>query len=153
MRPLLLTAALLAALAPAAEAKLFDVNNDLRQDLVVGLPGWQTKDGAELGAIYVRGAKRGLLGRVSLLTRKELGVPEGGSNAMIGASVTSADFDGDDFEDLAFGAPFLGSVGGRSSRTPAASWSRTGPRASHRSRAPRSCASRRARAGRATATR
>ncbi|MGH2836923.1 MAG: integrin alpha, partial [Thermoleophilaceae bacterium] len=101
--PLLLLGAL--ALAPAAaEAKLFDVNNDLRQDLVVGLPGWQISDGAEVGAIYVRGAKRGLLGRVSVLTRKELGVPEGGSNAMIGASVTSADFDGDDFEDLAFGA-------------------------------------------------
>ena len=112
MRPVLLTIALLAALAPAAEAKLFDVNNDLRQDLVVGLPGWQTTDGAEVAAIYVRGAKRGLLGRVSVLTHKELGVPDGASNAMIGASVTSADFDGDDFEDLAFGSPFLGSIGG-----------------------------------------
>ena len=59
----------------------------------------------------MRGAKRGLLGRVSVLTHKELGVPDGASNAMIGTSVTSADFDGDDFEDLAFGAPFLGSVG------------------------------------------
>ena len=112
MRPLLLTFAMLAALAPATEAKLFDVNNDLRQDLVVGLPGWQTKDGQDVAAIYVRGAKRGLLGRASVLTHKELGVPEGGSNGMVGASVTSADFDGDDFEDLAFGAPFPGSIGG-----------------------------------------
>ena len=112
MRLLLPTIALLAALAPAAEAKLFDVNNDLRQDLVVGLPGWQTTDGTGVAAIYVRGAKRGLLDRVSVLTHKELGVPAGSGNARIGASVTSADFDGDDFEDLAFGSPFLGSVGG-----------------------------------------
>src|SRR5215208_6167809 len=76
--------ALLGVIAAPAEAKLFDVNNDLRQDLVVGLPDWQTKDGDDVVAIYVRGARRGLLGRVSVLTRKALGVPEGGANAMIG---------------------------------------------------------------------
>ena len=101
-------AVLLGVFAAPAEAKLFDVNNDLRQDLVVGLPGWQTTEGAEVGAIYVRGVKRGLLGRVSVLTREELGVPPANWPAMIGTRVTSADVDGDDFEDLIFGAPELG---------------------------------------------
>jgi hypothetical protein len=109
-RRLLVSLLALVALVPAAsaQAKLFDVNNDRRQDLVVGLPDWETRDGQGVVALYVRGAKRGLLGRVSVLTRNELGVPEGDSAAMIGTTVTSADFDGDDFEDLAFGS--LGSV-------------------------------------------
>jgi hypothetical protein len=106
-RRLLLPLLLLAALTPAAaDAKLYDFDNDRRQDLVVGLPSWQTSDGEELGAVVAFGSKRKLLGRRVVLTREALGFPPGGP-ARIGTSVASADFDGDDFEDLALGVPFL----------------------------------------------
>ena len=72
---------------------------------MVGLPSWQTTDGREMGALVAFGSKRTLLGRRVVLTRDALGFPSDGP-ARIGTSVASADFDGDDFEDLALGVPF-----------------------------------------------
>jgi hypothetical protein len=109
----LLPAALAVALlaSASAEAKLYDFNNDRRQDLVVGLPSWHTKDGKEVGALVAFGSKRNLLGRARVLTRESLGVPPG-RQAQIGKSVASADFDGDDYEDLVLGMPHFDADGG-----------------------------------------
>lgn len=85
-----------------------DFNNDDFDDLVVGVPGKTVLDQPNAGWVTILyGDNRGLSGRGSVrIGQDSAGVDgEPGAGDWFGHSVTSGDFNGDGFDDVAVGAP------------------------------------------------
>lgn len=85
-----------------------DFNNDDFDDLAVGVPGKTVLDQANAGWVTILyGDDRGLSGRGSVrIGQDSAGVDgEPASGDWFGHSVTSGDFNGDGFDDVAVGAP------------------------------------------------
>lgn len=84
-----------------------DFNADGYADLVIGIPG---EDGAEVtdaGAVNViYGARSGLAKRTQVFTQDTAGIEESQDESdHFGESLTTGDFDGDGYTDLAVGVP------------------------------------------------
>ncbi|MBL8774844.1 MAG: FG-GAP repeat protein [Acidimicrobiales bacterium] len=84
-----------------------DFNGDGFDDLAVGVPGEDTSGGVDAGAVIViPGSASGLVPSAARQRWSGSGLPgtsRGGDQ--MGASLTSGDFDGDRYDDLAVGAP------------------------------------------------
>src|SRR5688500_15133974 len=104
---LLLLAAVALPASAAAAAKPYDLNDDGRQDAVIGLPWWADGGTQTAGAVgVVNGSKNELFGSRRVITRASVGLSgPADSYTAFGNGIASADFDGDDRADLAIGAP------------------------------------------------
>ena len=105
--------AAIASVTASAAAKPYDLNQDSRQDLVVGLPWYAEGEARSAGAVaVVNGSRTDLLGKVKLLTRSAFGdAGQAEHFAQLGAGIASGDFDGDGRTDLAAGSPGAGERG------------------------------------------
>src|SRR4051794_7803350 len=104
--------ALPAAARAAGPARPYDFDGDGRAEAVAAIPGWRVRGAPNAGAVAVL---RVAAGRAPLrarpITEDAPGVPgraEGDDGW--GASISSADFDGDGFADLAVSAPGDGAI-------------------------------------------
>jgi hypothetical protein len=94
----------------AASVSLGDYDNDGNDDLAIGIPGKDSGNMQDAGAVHVLdGSASGLspMGSRMIIVQGEGGLEDGkeeGDSA--GMSLVSADFSGDGFSDLAIGAPF-----------------------------------------------
>jgi hypothetical protein len=88
-----------------------DFDGDGADDLAIGSPGEDLNAVSNAGSVTVLyGAFDGLdPGTGELWTQNTAGVPDDNeADDSFGASLVAGDFDGDDFDDLAIGAPFEG---------------------------------------------
>jgi len=85
-----------------------DFDDDGEADLAVGVPGEDTEDVANAGAVNILfGAGAGLTGTGSLILHQDSAAIEGVAQAgdAFGSSLSAGDFDGDDAADLVAGVP------------------------------------------------
>lgn len=84
-----------------------DFNRDGYADLVVGIPGEDANAAENSGAVNVMyGGRSGLSGRVQVFTQDSTGIEgSSGKSDRFGESLTTGDFNGDRYTDLAVGVP------------------------------------------------